>query len=83
MGSGPLEKDLKLVHRVLTLGRFGLKLSTKSGLEKGVNPFYKIELNNCCSVAQSCQSLCDPMDCSTPGFPVHNRLLELAQSHVH
>ena len=45
MGSGPLEKDLKLVHRVLTLGRFGLKLSTKSGLEKGVNPFYKIELN--------------------------------------
>ena len=31
------------------------------------------------SVAQSC----DPMDCSTPGFPVHHQLLELAQTHIH
>ena len=35
------------------------------------------------SVAQSCLTLCDPMDCSTPGFPVHHQLLELAQTHVH
>ena len=28
-------------------------------------------------------TLCDPMDCSTPGLPVHHQLLELAQSHVH
>ena len=35
------------------------------------------------SVAQSCPTLCDPMDCSTPGFPVHYQLLELAQTHVH
>ena len=34
------------------------------------------------SVAQSCLSLCDSMDCSTPGFPVHHQLLELAQTHV-
>ena len=34
------------------------------------------------SVAQSCPVLCDPMDCSTPGFPVHHQLLELAQTHV-
>ena len=27
--------------------------------------------------------LCDPMDCSTPGFPVHHQLLELAETHVH
>ena len=27
-------------------------------------------LRSCCSVAQSCPTLCDPMDCSTPGFPV-------------
>ena len=27
--------------------------------------------------------LCDPMDCSTPGFPVHHQLLELTQTHVH
>ena len=35
------------------------------------------------SVAQLCLILCDPMDCSTPGFPVHHRLPELAQTHVH
>ena len=36
----------------------------------------------CCSVAQSCHTLCDPMDCGTPGFPdLH--LPELAQIHVH
>ena len=35
------------------------------------------------SVAQSRQTLCDPMDCSTPGFPVHHQLPELTQTHVH
>ena len=35
------------------------------------------------SVTQSCQTLCDPMDCSMPGFPVHHQLLELAQTHVY
>ena len=34
------------------------------------------------SVTQSCLALCDPMDCSMPGFPVHHQLLELAQTHV-
>ena len=37
----------------------------------------------CCSVAQLCPTLCSPMDCSTPGFPVLHHLLELAQTHVH
>ena len=31
----------------------------------------------------SCLTLCDPMDCSTPGFPVHHQLPELDQTHVH
>ena len=35
------------------------------------------------SVAQSCQALCDPMNCSTPGLPVHHQLLEFTQTHVH
>ena len=34
------------------------------------------------SVSQSCPTLCDPMDCSTPGLPVHHHFLELAQTHV-
>ena len=35
------------------------------------------------SVAQLCPTLCNPMDCSTQGFPVRHQLLELAQNHVH
>ena len=34
------------------------------------------------SVAQSCLTLCEPMNYSTPGFPVHHQLLELTQTHV-
>ena len=36
-----------------------------------------------CSATQSCPSLCDPMDCSTPGFTVLHQLPEFAQTHVH
>ena len=35
------------------------------------------------SVAQSCLTLCDPMNRSTPGLPVHHRLPEFTQTHVH
>ena len=35
------------------------------------------------SVAQSCLTLCGPMDCSTPGLSVHHQLPGLAQTHVH
>ena len=35
------------------------------------------------SVTQSCPTLCNPMDCSTSGFPVHHQLPELTQTHVH
>ena len=35
------------------------------------------------SVTQSCPTLCNPMDWSMPGFPVHHQLLELAHTHVH
>ena len=37
----------------------------------------------CCSVTQSCVTLCNPMDCSTPGLPDHHHLLEFTQTHVH
>ena len=35
------------------------------------------------SVTQSCRTLCDPMNCSMPGLPVHHQLLESTQTHVH
>ena len=37
----------------------------------------------CCSVAKFCPTLCNPMDCSMPGFPVPHHLPELVQIHVH
>ena len=35
------------------------------------------------SVTQTCPTLCDPRDCSTPGLPVHHQLPESTQTHVH
>ena len=35
-----------------------------------------------CSGAQSCPTLCNPIDCSMPGFPVLHHFLELAQTHI-
>ena len=35
------------------------------------------------SVTQLCPTLCDPMDCSTPGLPVHHKLPEFTQTHFH
>ena len=35
------------------------------------------------SVTQSCPTLCDPMNCGTPGLPVHHQLLEFTQTYVH
>ena len=35
------------------------------------------------SVAQSCPTLCDPMNCSMPGLPIHHQLLEFTQTHIH
>ena len=46
--------------------------------------FYFIGFNEIFrSVAQSCLTICDPMDCSTPGLPAHHQLLEFTQTHVH
>ena len=53
-----------------------------------VSYLYKSHLENAfppyqfSSVAQSCLTLCDPMGCSTPGFPVHHQLWELIQTHA-
>ena len=44
---------------------------------------WEVLLYDGCSVAQLCLTLCNPMDCSLPGFPVHHQLLELAQTHIH
>ena len=47
------------------------------------NPFSLLFDCCCCSVTQSCPTLCDPMNRSTPGLPVHHHLPESTQTHVH
>ena len=46
------------------------------------NP-HLISVSICCSVAKSCPTLCNPMECNMPGFPVLHCILEFAQTHVH
>ena len=41
---------------------------------------YSVQLS---SFTQSCPTLCDTMNCSTPGFPVHHQIPEFTQTHVH
>ena len=80
-------------HRVLTTGHqrspsinvFNILFSSK--LHKGKDFFL---FNIICfsslqfsSVAKPCPTLCDPMDCSTPGLRVHHQLSEFTQTHVH
>ena len=48
-----------------------------------VTMWMNVEVIQFSSVAQSCPTLCDLMDCSMPGLPVHHQLLELPQTHVH
>ena len=45
--------------------------------------FLSLESVQFSSVTQSCPTLCDPMNCNTPGLPVHHQLLEFTQTHVH
>ena len=66
--------------------RFNLWLGTKIPQAQSVYLLQKDRSRGTCShsssVAQSCLTLCNPMDRSTPGFPVHHQLPELAQTHV-
>ena len=54
---------------------FMIKTLQKAGIE-GTSVQFR-------SVAQSCPTLCDPMNRSTPGLPVHHQLLEFTQTHIH
>ena len=65
-----------------------------SNIHSGISAFLQFSIQpqasvfeNCSvqfsSIAQSCPTLCDPMNCSTPGFPVHHQLPEFTQTHIH
>ena len=51
--------------------------------QKGLNFKCYLIFSQFSSVAQLCPTLCDPINCSTPGLPVHHQLPEFTQTHVH
>jgi len=57
--------------------------SNLPGSPNGEWPHFYYNILQFSSVAWSCLTLCDPMDCSTPGFPVHHQIPEFTQTHVH
>ena len=73
----------KLLNRDRAIEKkcMGYKEERSSGMdwETGID----IHTVCCCSVTKSCLTLCNPMDCSMPGFPVLHYLPELAQTHIH
>ena len=61
------------------------KLLANLNYQNRQNIFAKLSklLTEFSSVSQSCPTVCNPMDCSTPGLPVHHQLWEFTQTHVH
>ena len=60
--------------------KVGLKLSIQKTKIMASSPISSVQFS---SVAQLCSTLCDPMDCSTPGFLVHHQIPDPTQTHVH
>ena len=60
--------------------RVWIRLQSLTMLIQGVIQISSVQFS---SVAQSCPTLCNPMNHSTPGFPVHHQLPELTQTHAH
>ena len=76
-----LLEEYKLVERAIMENSMEISQKMKNRATTRSNiPFWIYPVS---SVAQMCLALCNPMDCSTPGFPVHHQLPELAQTHVH
>ena len=58
-------------------------MTTSNNLGEEQAPLRQFSSVQFSSVAQSCPTLCDPMNRSTPGLPVHHQLPEFTQTHVH
>ena len=74
-----------LLQSPLSSGIFCLNLnfSCKTHCFNEMIISFKISSVQFSSVTQSCPTLCNPMNCSTPGLPVHHQLPEFTQTHVH
>ena len=75
--------SLKYIHSMINNNIFKNKNSINHMSWLFVHISSKLSSIQFSSVTQFCLTLCDPNDCSMPGFPVHHQLPELAQTHVH
>ena len=80
----PLKKEIKDINRWRDIpcswvGRINIvKMTTLANAIYGFNVSQSVS-----SVTQSCLTLCNPMNHSMPGLPVHHQLLEITQTHIH
>ena len=74
---------MRLMHIAQSLAYSNLSLNVLTTILRCTYYDPILQTAFCCSVAQLCPTLWDPMDCSTPGFSVLHHPLELAQTHVH
>ena len=74
-------EDLKILLKVKEESE---KVGLKPNIQKTkIMAFGPIQIRSSRTVAQLCPTLCDPMNCSTPGLPVHHHLPEFTQTHIH
>ena len=75
---GHLMRSVDSLEKILMLGGIEGKKRSENQRRKG-----KISSAQFSSVTQSCPTLCDPMNCSTPDLPVHHQLPEFTETHIH
>ena len=76
------EEELKILLMKVKeeSGKVGLKLNIQKTKIMASSPIRSDQIR---SVTQSCPTLCNPMNHSTPGLPVHHHLPEFTQTHIH
>ena len=77
-----IHKLINVIHSINKLkdkNHVIISIDTEKAFDK-IQHLFMIQFS---SVAQSCPTLCNPMNCSTPGLPVHHQLPEFTQTHVH
>ena len=78
------ESEEELKSLLMKMKKESEKVDLKCSIQKtkimASSPISSVQFS---SVAQSCLTLCDPMNCSMPGLPVHHHLPEFTQTHVH
>ena len=79
---GESEEELKsiLIKVKEESEKAGLKFNIQKTKIMASGPISSVQFS---SVAQSCLTLCDPMNCSMPALPIHHQLPEFTQTHIH